>query len=154
MSASAKNSKTANALPTADLAPTGRAKCIQCDEAIAKGSVRIAVEREVDTGTFVAKGAGYLHPGCAEGSARKSWPLGVGDLITRVQQNADTSITRAFRNSEATRVWPVMNTSGANSKGRFEVSSESLWFPTREGGYVCGLLSNYSHIVCSRLSPN
>ena len=56
----------AGALPTADLAPTGRAKCIHCTEAIEKGSVRIAVEREVDRGGFVTTGAGYLHPACAE----------------------------------------------------------------------------------------
>lgn len=52
-------------LPHVDRAPTARAKCMVCDEAIEKGSYRIAVEREVDTGTFVTKGPGYLHPGCA-----------------------------------------------------------------------------------------
>jgi len=51
--------------PYADRAPTGRAKCMQCEEAIAKDTFRIAVEREVDTGSFVTKGAGYLHPKCA-----------------------------------------------------------------------------------------
>lgn len=51
--------------PSADRAPTGRAKCIQCSETIEKGSWRVAIEREIDTGTFVTKGAGYLHPACA-----------------------------------------------------------------------------------------
>ena len=51
--------------PAADKAPTGRARCIQCSEAIEKGSWRVAIEREIDTGTFVTKGAGYMHPGCA-----------------------------------------------------------------------------------------
>ena len=50
--------------PYVDRAPTGRAKCMQCDEAIEKGSLRVAVEREVDTGSFVTRGAGYLHPKC------------------------------------------------------------------------------------------
>jgi hypothetical protein len=36
-----------------------------CDEAIGKGDWRIAIEREVDTGTFTRTGPGYLHPGCA-----------------------------------------------------------------------------------------
>jgi hypothetical protein len=36
-----------------------------CNNTIAKGELRVAVEREVDTGSFVTKGAGYLHPGCA-----------------------------------------------------------------------------------------
>lgn len=50
--------------PYVDRAPTGRAKCMQCDQAIEKNSFRVAVEREVDTGTFVTRGAGYLHPKC------------------------------------------------------------------------------------------
>lgn len=50
--------------PYVDRAPTGRAKCMQCSEPIEKGAFRVAVEREVDTGTFAAKSAGYLHPRC------------------------------------------------------------------------------------------
>lgn len=50
--------------PYADHAPTGRAKCMQCEEAIEKGSFRVAVERELDTGSFVTRSAGYLHPKC------------------------------------------------------------------------------------------
>ena len=50
--------------PYVDRAPTGRAKCMQCDAAIEKQSFRVAVEREVDTGSFVTRGAGYLHPKC------------------------------------------------------------------------------------------
>lgn len=53
--------------PAADRAPTGRARCIQCSEAIEKGTWRVAIEREIDTGTFVTKGAGYMHPKCAPG---------------------------------------------------------------------------------------
>ncbi|MFT5356995.1 MAG: hypothetical protein ACI9KE_004222 [Polyangiales bacterium] len=67
-----KGSKKAGALPNADLAPTGRAKCILCDDAIEKGSVRIAVEREIDTGNFTTKGAGYLHPVCVESWAEEN----------------------------------------------------------------------------------
>ena len=50
--------------PYADKAPTGRAKCMQCEEPIAKDSIRIAVEREIDTGATVTRGAGYMHPKC------------------------------------------------------------------------------------------
>ena len=50
--------------PYADKAPTGRAKCMQCEEPIAKDSIRVAVEREIDTGSMVTRGAGYLHPKC------------------------------------------------------------------------------------------
>jgi len=51
--------------PYAEHAPTGRSTCMQCNESIPKGELRVAVEREVDTGSFVTKGAGYLHPACA-----------------------------------------------------------------------------------------
>jgi ribosomal protein L37AE/L43A len=50
--------------PYVDRAPTGRAKCMQCEQPIAKGSLRIAVEREIDVGASAQRGAGYLHPPC------------------------------------------------------------------------------------------
>jgi len=50
--------------PHADRAPTGRAKCMQCEQPIEKGAVRIVVEREVDTGSFVTRSNGYMHPKC------------------------------------------------------------------------------------------
>ena len=50
--------------PYVDRAPTGRAKCMQCEATIEKAAFRVAVEREVDTGSFVTRGAGYLHPAC------------------------------------------------------------------------------------------
>jgi hypothetical protein len=50
--------------PYADRAATGRSKCIVCHEPIAKGELRVAIEREIDTGMMVTKGAGYMHPAC------------------------------------------------------------------------------------------
>ena len=50
--------------PYVDRAPTGRAKCIQCREAIDKDSFRVAVEREIEVGATVQTSAGYLHPKC------------------------------------------------------------------------------------------
>jgi ribosomal protein L37AE/L43A len=52
--------------PYAERAATGRSKCMQCDEAIEKGALRVVIEREVDTGSFVRKGPGYLHAACAK----------------------------------------------------------------------------------------
>lgn len=75
-------------LPTADLAPTGRAKCIQCTQAIAKGSVRIAVLRSIDTGSFVTEGPGYLHPACASAWAEANWEAGFSDLVEQVQRHS------------------------------------------------------------------
>lgn len=51
--------------PHADKAPTGRAKCVGCGESIAKGEIRVAIEREIERGMTTTKGAGYLHPKCA-----------------------------------------------------------------------------------------
>lgn len=52
--------------PYAERASTGRSKCQQCGEQIAKGTLRVAVEREVETASFRTAGAGYLHPKCAK----------------------------------------------------------------------------------------
>src|SRR5262249_19158005 len=51
--------------PHADKAPSGRAKCQGCGDAIGKGDLRIAFERDIERGMQVMKGAGYLHPKCA-----------------------------------------------------------------------------------------
>ncbi len=51
--------------PYAEHAPTGRASCMLCSEPIAKGDLRVAVEKELQAGGFMRPGAGYLHPGCA-----------------------------------------------------------------------------------------
>jgi len=51
--------------PYADKAPTGRARCMVCQQPIEKGSFRVAVERELELGANVTQGAGYLHPRCA-----------------------------------------------------------------------------------------
>lgn len=84
--AGSKKKDPAGALPSADLAPTGRAKCIECGEAIPAKSVRIAVEREIDTGTFAAKGAGYLHPTCAEAWAGTQ-NVDFAELVADVRAN-------------------------------------------------------------------
>jgi len=57
------NAKPAG-FPYVDKAPTGRAKCMVCGEPIEKASFRVAVERELEVGAQVTRGAGYLHPRC------------------------------------------------------------------------------------------
>jgi poly [ADP-ribose] polymerase len=52
------------AFPYVDRAPTGRAKCMVCEQPIEKGAFRVAVERELELGAQVTRGAGYLHPAC------------------------------------------------------------------------------------------
>jgi poly [ADP-ribose] polymerase len=52
------------AFPYVDRAPTGRARCMLCEQPIEKGAFRVAVERELEIGANVTRGAGYLHPAC------------------------------------------------------------------------------------------
>ena len=68
--------------PFAERASTGRSKCMQCEELIEKGSLRVAVEREVDTGSFVRKGPGYLHSSCAKEHTCDA------ELFEKVKKNA------------------------------------------------------------------
>lgn len=79
-----KGKAKATTLPYAEKAPTGRSKCMVCDEAIEKGDLRLAVEREVDTGSFVTRGAGYLHPACASESEHAEDP----ELMAKLRQNS------------------------------------------------------------------
>lgn len=82
--ASAKEalSKQKPKVPFAERASTGRSKCMSCEESIAKGDLRIAVEREVDTGSFVTKSAGFLHLSCA------SMFVGDPDLLDDVKAHS------------------------------------------------------------------
>lgn len=75
--ASPKKGKGASktTFPRAEKAPSGRARCIECEVTIAKGEWRVAVEREIDTGTFVTTGAGYLHPKCVGAHVGDIWDV-------------------------------------------------------------------------------
>jgi hypothetical protein len=74
-------------MPYADKAPTGRARCMQCQQPIAKDALRVAVEREIEVGATVTQSAGYLHPGCAA-----AWTETKGgdrdDLVEGVRTNS------------------------------------------------------------------
>jgi hypothetical protein len=73
--------------PYVDRAPTGRAKCMQCEEPIAKDSFRVAVEREIDTGTMVTRGAGYLHPKCVDANLENTGGS-KEELLTGIRSNS------------------------------------------------------------------
>jgi poly [ADP-ribose] polymerase len=60
-----KGSAKPAGFPYVDRAPTGRAKCMVCQEPIEKAALRVAVERELEVGGNATHGAGYLHPRCA-----------------------------------------------------------------------------------------
>ncbi len=53
--------------PYVERAPSGRAHCIVCEATIEKTALRVAVERDLEVGAMVTKGAAYLHPGCIAG---------------------------------------------------------------------------------------
>ena len=84
--ATAAKAKKGSAFPRAELAPSGRAACLACSEKIKKGELRVAVEREVDTGSFVAKRPGYLHPARAKGSEHLE---GIEDVVGALKENSD-----------------------------------------------------------------
>jgi poly [ADP-ribose] polymerase len=85
--AAKKASAKPAAFPYVDRAPTGRAKCMQCEQPIEKASFRIAVERELEIGGTATRGAGYLHPACvAENLANIGGSL--EDLLEGLRANS------------------------------------------------------------------
>ena len=64
MEEAASKAKPAD-FPYVERAPTGRSKCLVCEQPIEKDTVRVAVERELEIMGQVRKSAGYLHPACA-----------------------------------------------------------------------------------------
>jgi hypothetical protein len=61
----AEADQTASVYPYAERAATGRSKCQHCREPIEKGTLRVAIERELEYAGMGRTGAGYLHPKCA-----------------------------------------------------------------------------------------
>ena len=53
--------------PYAERAANGRAHCRVCDVVIAKGELRVAFERVVETGMGMQRGPGYMHSACTLG---------------------------------------------------------------------------------------
>jgi poly [ADP-ribose] polymerase len=73
--------KTASVLPYAEHAPTGRSKCLHCQEPIEKGALRVATQRDAEPGSM-PRGPGYLHPRCA------SELIEADDLAALLRQNS------------------------------------------------------------------
>lgn len=80
------NAKPAG-FPYVDRAPTGRARCMQCQQPIDKGALRVAVERELEVGANMARGAGYLHPRCAVANLENAGGS-VDDLVEGLRANS------------------------------------------------------------------
>ena len=69
--------------PYAEIASTGRSSCIVCEDKIEKGALRVAIEREVDAGGFMRRGAGYMHLGCVT-----SYDDIPDDIVELVRENS------------------------------------------------------------------
>jgi hypothetical protein len=80
--AASKGKEKPSTFPYAERAPTGRSTCQGCEEPIAKGELRVAIEREVDAGSFARKSAGYLHPACAPAEVEHD------DLLGALKKNS------------------------------------------------------------------
>jgi hypothetical protein len=63
-------------LPYAERASTGRARCRACDETIAKGELRVAFERTVETAMGPQKGTAYAHVRCGARYLEREKELG------------------------------------------------------------------------------
>src|SRR4029453_9558900 len=74
--------KTATVFPYAERASTGRSTCLQCKQPIEKGTLRVAIQREIELGGMPRAGAGYLHPKCAVEH------LADTDLVAALRQNS------------------------------------------------------------------
>ena len=83
-----KKNQQPTTFPFAERAKTSRSTCQACSEAIDKGTLRVAVEREVVTGAFVANSAGDLHAACAQAWLDDKAPLQGVSLLTLLQNNS------------------------------------------------------------------
>jgi poly [ADP-ribose] polymerase len=71
--------------PYAEPAPSGRSTCLQCEDKIPKGELRVAVEMEIDTGSFTTMGARYLHARCAAAFTGSD----AGELYSMLEANSE-----------------------------------------------------------------
>lgn len=92
--------------PYVDRAPTGRAKCMECGEAIAKDAVRVAVERDIERGMSTVKGAGYMHPACVPAHLEAN-ALPADELVAGLREN-----TRVLSKEDLEAVLAEINEGG------------------------------------------
>lgn len=73
--------------PYAERAANGRAKCRVCDATIAKGDIRVAFERVVETQMGLQRGPGYMHSTCTLGY-KDAAQLGKDALQTALKEHS------------------------------------------------------------------
>lgn len=86
IAANKKNQKPGK-FPYAERAKTSRSTCLSCSESIEKGTLRVAVEREVEVGAGTMSSAGYLHAACSADWIPENTDF-EGDLIKAIVDNS------------------------------------------------------------------
>jgi len=67
--------------PTIERAKSGRSKCVVCGAAIAKDSLRVGVERTIETPAFRGRATVWLHPQCRDGAPELEGATGLDELL-------------------------------------------------------------------------
>ncbi len=85
--ASASEAKSApTTYPYAEVAKTGRASCLGCQKPIAKDSLRVAIERQVETPQGTMPRPGYYHLPCAKSTVTGDAVLANTPALTEEQK--------------------------------------------------------------------
>ncbi len=71
--------------PFAELAKSSRSVCVVCSKPIAKDTVRIGIERLIETPQFTGKGTAWCHADCRTGAPELA---GLADLDARLKKNS------------------------------------------------------------------
>jgi len=108
--------------PYAERAPNGRAHCRVCDETIAKGDLRVAFERVVETGMGLQRGAGYLHSTCTLGYEDAA-KMGK-DALQKALREHSTKLSAADKDTLAADVEKSVSKMAEVSHGEEEENGE------------------------------
>ena len=93
--------------PSSKVAPTGRAKCIQCGEKVENGTLKVEVERTVQTPRGDRTAAASLHPKCAEAWVEENgWPGGIEAFAQAVHDNGSEPIDALAKHLSADAALP------------------------------------------------
>lgn len=98
------------AYPMSKIAPTARAKCLQCGGKIEKGTTKLEVERTVSTPQGERTAAASLHAACAEAWVEASkWPGGLEDFARAVATNGEVPVAELAKHLGADASLPRGN---------------------------------------------
>ncbi len=115
---------TGSRFPYLEVAPTGRSKCLQCEQAIAQGEERLAVERTFEVNGVSRTGPGFLHLACAPAFTRTP------DIVERARGNTAAPILPPSAPAAAARRAPLdferAIVEQPDDAGRYQVWADAL----------------------------